>query len=310
MKDLSPEARQLLEVARDGDSPSTGDRARVRRALAATLATGGVSTSASAAAATKTALGGAAKGGVGLWLALGAATGVVTSAIAFVAAPAWKAHEIRSAGQAATRTAAPAAKDAPSTPSVAAPGTVTTAQPQAARGEPTPEAATQVAERRPAPEATTPVAAQAPSTATPIAAQGSPHKNKRAPEGSSTDTTSRGARAEGASEPGSAGSAVPPAAAPASAAVPSSLGAETALLENARAALGRGDAAGALSVLDEHERDFPRGVLVEERLATRVFALCSLGRRTEAQGVAERLLRHSPSSPLRARVLQSCAGSR
>lgn len=302
MKDLSPQARQLLEVARDGDSPSTADRARVRRALAATLAAGGVSTSASAAAATKTALAGSAKSGVGLWLALGAATGVVTSAIVFVAAPAWKAHGARSAGQAVTRTA-PA-----STPSVAEPGPAAAAR--AARGEPQPQATTPLAATEPVSEPTTSLAARAPSDPTPVAAQGTPHNSKRPPAGSATGTTSRAAREETAAGSGSSSAVVPPAASPASPAVPSSLGVETALLENARAALGRGDAAGALSLLDEHERDFPRGVLVEERLATRVFALCSLGRTAEAQGVAERLLRHSPSSPLRARVLQSCAGPR
>jgi hypothetical protein len=118
------------------------------------------------------------------------------------------------------------------------------------------------------------------------------------------------ARTKGPAESASKAAAEPPAVAPAAPIAPSSLGAETALLEDARAALAGGDAAGALSLLDEHERAFPRGVLVEERLATRVFALCSLGRRTEAESVAERLLRQSPSSPLRARVLQSCAGRR
>jgi hypothetical protein len=307
MKDLSPQARQLLEVARDGDSPSAADRARVRRALAATLATGGVSTSASAAAATKTALAGAAKSGVGLWLALGAATGVVTSAVVFVAAPAWRAHGAPSTDRAVTHVGT--APSEHSTPAVVEPGAAPGAQPPSARGEAAPATTTSFATRLPATESATSLAAEQSPPATAVAAQGAPHKNKRAPDGSSADVPSRAARTEGTAESETKGPAEPPAVAPAPSA-PSSLGVETALLQDARSALARGDAAGALSLLDQHEREYPRGVLIEERLATRVFALCSLGRKAEAQGVAEHLLRHSPSSPLRARVLQSCAGPR
>jgi RNA polymerase sigma-70 factor (ECF subfamily) len=79
------------------------------------------------------------------------------------------------------------------------------------------------------------------------------------------------------------------------------------LLESARAALGRGDAPAALALLERHELEFPTGTLVEERLAAKVLALCSLGRRDEAARAASRLLRMSPNSPLRARILDSCA---
>jgi RNA polymerase sigma-70 factor (ECF subfamily) len=95
----------------------------------------------------------------------------------------------------------------------------------------------------------------------------------------------------------------PPAAPP----IVTSLGPETALLESARTALGRGDASGAIALLERHEREFPAGALVEERLAAKVLALCSLGRREEAARTASRLLRLSPTSPLRARILDSCA---
>jgi hypothetical protein len=298
MKDLSPEARQLLESARHGDSPSAADRVRMRRALSTAVAAGGLSTSASAAAATKTALGGvsagAAKSGIALWLALGAATGLATSAAVFVAAPAWKAHAVESARQ-------PAAQPGKTAPAAQAPARVAISAIASA---------TVQAHDEPAAAPTTSLAATEPFPAAASAAQGTPHKNKRAPENGTTDDVSRAAPAETAAEPETPGHGEPPAVAAAARSAPSSLGAETALLENARAALGRGDAAGALALLDEHERDFPRGVLVEERLAARVFALCGLGRTAEAERVAERLLRHSPSSPLRARVLQSCAGPR
>jgi hypothetical protein len=89
-----------------------------------------------------------------------------------------------------------------------------------------------------------------------------------------------------------------------------SIASETGLIVAAHAALGRGDARGALELLDQHEREFPEGALTEERLASKVFALCGLGRRGEAAQAAMMLLRRAPASPLRARVLDSCAYSR
>jgi hypothetical protein len=88
----------------------------------------------------------------------------------------------------------------------------------------------------------------------------------------------------------------------------SSLAAETALLQAARAALGSGDAHGALALLRQHAREYPSGALVEERLASQVFAACALGQRADAARAAAELIRRAPSSPLRARVLDSCAG--
>jgi len=84
------------------------------------------------------------------------------------------------------------------------------------------------------------------------------------------------------------------------------LSAETALLRTAQAALGRGDARAALAALDAHEAQFPSGALTEERLGARVFALCSMGRRGDAARAARALLDRAPTSPLRARVLDSC----
>jgi hypothetical protein len=88
----------------------------------------------------------------------------------------------------------------------------------------------------------------------------------------------------------------------------STLAAETALLEGARAALGRGDSEAALRALSEHAQRFPQGALVEERLASQVFAFCGLGRRADAARAAAELLRRAPASPLRGRVQASCAG--
>jgi hypothetical protein len=87
----------------------------------------------------------------------------------------------------------------------------------------------------------------------------------------------------------------------------SSLAAEMRLLETARAALSGGDARRALALIQEHEREFPSGSLSEERRASKVFALCELGRRAEAARAAAEFLRVAPASPLRGRVLDSCA---
>lgn len=87
----------------------------------------------------------------------------------------------------------------------------------------------------------------------------------------------------------------------------SPLAEETRLLETARAALSRGDGRSALAALERHGERFPNGALMEERLASRVFAFCAVGQPAEAARAAAELLRVAPSSPLRSRVLDSCA---
>lgn len=76
----------------------------------------------------------------------------------------------------------------------------------------------------------------------------------------------------------------------------SSLPAERALLDDARTALASGDAAGALSRLDDHARRFPQGQLGEEREALAIQALVAEGRGDEARVRAARLRAASPNS--------------
>ncbi|NOU26492.1 MAG: hypothetical protein HOO96_01185, partial [Polyangiaceae bacterium] len=73
---------------------------------------------------------------------------------------------------------------------------------------------------------------------------------------------------------------------------------ERAVLDVARSALGRGDAANALVAAAEHERKFPQGALVEEREALAIQALAMQGRRTDAQTRAERFRKRFPRSML------------
>ena len=88
--------------------------------------------------------------------------------------------------------------------------------------------------------------------------------------------------------------------------VPDSLAEEVRLLRDARSALDREEAAQALRVLNEHEKRFQRGTLYEERLATRVQALCALGLVDGARSAAQELERVAPRSPHLARVRASC----
>jgi len=78
---------------------------------------------------------------------------------------------------------------------------------------------------------------------------------------------------------------------------------EVALLARATSDLHAGRAANALKVLDEYQRQFPKGLLTEERRAARAQALCALGRQSEAQAELARL---APQSPAAARAKQVC----
>ena len=88
---------------------------------------------------------------------------------------------------------------------------------------------------------------------------------------------------------------------------PGRLARETAALRAANEALRSGAAARSLSLLDAFVKEFPGGVLTEEALATRVSALCALGRVSEARALGTRFVQRYPRSPVAARVRGSCA---
>lgn len=73
---------------------------------------------------------------------------------------------------------------------------------------------------------------------------------------------------------------------------------ELRLLVRARHADARAEYPAVLSVLSEHERNFPTGRLSEEREVLRVKALVGLGRADEARQVASSFRRHFPRSVL------------
>ncbi|WP_394822189.1 outer membrane protein assembly factor BamD [Pendulispora albinea] len=81
-----------------------------------------------------------------------------------------------------------------------------------------------------------------------------------------------------------------------SAARDGALAAERALVETARAALARADANAALTTLQRHARQFPNGVLAEEREALAVQALAKTGDAAAAKSRGERFLQRFPRS--------------
>lgn len=82
-----------------------------------------------------------------------------------------------------------------------------------------------------------------------------------------------------------------------------SLKKEVAVLSKATIELRAGRYASALRLLDEHERTFPSGALLQERIAARVQALCGQGRVPEAKAQLKRL---SPGSLQEHRAREAC----
>jgi hypothetical protein len=111
-----------------------------------------------------------------------------------------------------------------------------------------------------------------------------------------------------ADAPPVAASSAPAQRAPASSAsgAGDSLAEELALIKRAQASMRSGDAAGALTLLDQHQHRFPRGALGPERSALRIQALCALGRGAEARTLFQRLEAASPSSPHLGSLKRSC----
>jgi hypothetical protein len=87
----------------------------------------------------------------------------------------------------------------------------------------------------------------------------------------------------------------------------SSLADERRLIEQTHAALGRGEAASALSLLRKHEREFEAGVFVEEREALLAIATCTAGLLDDGRAAAQAFLASYPHAVLAARVRKSCA---
>jgi hypothetical protein len=90
-----------------------------------------------------------------------------------------------------------------------------------------------------------------------------------------------------------------------SAAPRSSLADEVKTMRQVDAAMRAGDVEGALTLLGPASNN--EGSLKEERAAARVFALCQLGRTSDARSEADRFAQRFPRSPLLGRVRSGCA---
>jgi hypothetical protein len=84
------------------------------------------------------------------------------------------------------------------------------------------------------------------------------------------------------------------------------LDAEVSLLRAAQQALQGGRYPEALAKLSEHAQRFPRGLLRDEREASRAIALCQGGQSSSGQSRARDYLRTNAQSPLAARVQSAC----
>jgi hypothetical protein len=80
------------------------------------------------------------------------------------------------------------------------------------------------------------------------------------------------------------------------------LAAEVAALDSARQALGSGDAAHTIALLDGYEGRFPEARMLPEALYLRLEAFTLKGDKSSAEAVARRILRVYPSSPHAARA--------
>lgn len=85
-----------------------------------------------------------------------------------------------------------------------------------------------------------------------------------------------------------------------------SLGRERELIEQAHAALAKGDTATALARLDEHARDYAEGVFAEEREALDAIVRCKAGELEAGRASAARFLARHPQAVLGARVRRAC----
>jgi hypothetical protein len=79
-------------------------------------------------------------------------------------------------------------------------------------------------------------------------------------------------------------------------AAPAALERETRLVDAARRALARGDAAGALATLSGYERAFSNGALRPEASVLKVRALLGVGDREGAESLGRRIIAEAPQS--------------
>jgi TolA-binding protein len=77
---------------------------------------------------------------------------------------------------------------------------------------------------------------------------------------------------------------------------------QIALIDRARGAVAAHQPAAALAALDEYQRRYPGGVLVQEAALLRIESLLARGDKATAARLGRQFLQHYPRSPMAARV--------
>jgi hypothetical protein len=295
MSDMTPDDDALIRQARLGMEPTDEDHARVKRKVLGQLGLGvgaatsvlSASTTAGARMVTASVLANVAKIVGGVIVVVGAGAAIARE---------WPSASVPSSVARSGSVVAPLAASVAPTP--AAVRELAWSAPAAASDAPAPPMA----------PTGSPTATASPGRAAPPAAPSGDGSRESVPpvsasamahiaETATPASPSLGEAATAASEPGQG-----------SPAGPATVAAEARLLRDADAALRAGDAARALSLLDQHASLFPGGVLVEERDAERVVVLCALGQVAAAREAGSAFIRDHARSPLVARVRGSCAG--
>lgn len=299
MTDPSKRAMAMMARARRHVAPPPGAKRRVQAAVLASIAAGAATTMAPTAghAATGGAAGGSAMTtGFGFGLKIVLPLLLATGAATFAGYQAYGPARSASESQAVVNSQLQPPSEVPPRAEEAVPGEA-----------PADEQAEPVRAAADAPPAATVAEGETPSPV-PSPVRPSPLKRsaaktlppRRASPVGDGDLEVSGASAQ---EPRAAESA--PAQAPAPA---PSVKAELVLIRRASQALRSGDAAGALQLLERHQREYPRGALSIERRGLRVFVLCRLGATAEARRERDRFLQIAGDSPMAADVRKACRG--
>jgi hypothetical protein len=303
MNRLGPITRSIMEAADGGDLPTAADRARVRAQLRRRLAVGAAVTVAGAAKTSSAMT--AAK--AALSPALATAKGLLPWGVATVLAPVAVAAAVHVAEPSPVRPAPPAAAVAtamvararPAAPAKVVtsprPDEVEAPEPAETPDDIAPPEPTDPPEQTPATEQAPPAAHERPGSGT---AQEVPAASLRQP----ARPTHEASGGLAAVEAPAAGLAPVEAAKPRAEQDPLVL--ENRRLREIHEALQRGDAESALSMLDGAKEGGQ--ALREERSASRVYALCALGKTAEASAAIAEFLRLYPGSLQAHRVRNAC----
>lgn len=293
MKELSPRAKAMLQIARETTgSPQAGARDRLERRLEVRVAAGAALAAAGASATKVASAAGLSVIKTLAVIGVGAAASVVGYQVLESAPPAPVGAHAPVAAAANQRVSSPETGPVAGEP-VAAELAQMQAPPPKADGSPV-----------------APPRAELPRSTAPhgLAMAGTTENRGLAPAfAPSSDQLPRVAGAT--SDPRQAVASVGDfdalhGAAPAAPISP--LQAETQSLRRIQGALRAGDGSRALDLLATAAVEFPSGALHQERAAARVQALCLSGQIASAQAAARAFVERWPGSPLRARVETSC----